>query len=289
MKTKLATSQFSWLWKLAILFYCQFLFCQLFFETSDAYNIKYGDSSLTSPFVFILVFILIPPFIEEIIFRGIHTKGKISIVLSIIFYLGSTLMLFYNGLKIWWLLMILTPFVILFVIKINTSMSKGFIIIYSTFLFTLAHYSNEITLQEFILNSGNYLAAGFFLSWVVINYNLFKSILVHLAYNTLVLSFFILFSDKTFIESKNENITYSIEQISLFNKSKSISRTSNSLIAKQANLSVILSHLEIPKGSNIYIESPISKFNIKIYDQNDGLEDKEILDIFVRTKIIEVR
>lgn len=289
MKIKLAKSHFNWLWKLAILFYCQFLFCQLFFEKSNNYHIKYGDSNIASPFIYLIIFILIPPFIEEIIYRGVCIKKKITMVYAIIFYIGSTAMLFNTGIKIWWVFIILTPLIILFATKRNTNDSKAFIIIYSTLLFTLAHFSPMTTIQEIVQEGGNYLSAGFFLSWVAINYNILKSILVHLIYNTIVLSFFITFSNKKFIDSENGNIKYKIEEISLFDKSKSITRKSNSLVAKQANLSVVLSHLIIPKEYNIYVESPISKFNINIYDKIDNLEDEEILDILIQAEIIQLR
>jgi hypothetical protein len=290
MKKKLAKSQFNWLWKLAILFYCQFLICQLFIENTDLYTFKYDENNLTSPYIYIILFIFIAPIIEEFIYRGVSRKNKITIAFSVIFYLGSTLMLFNTGIKIWWIFLITTPIITVFAIKRANNNSKISIVIYSTLLFAISHFNNESTIVDFALRGGNYMGAGLFLSWIVINFTLLKSILFHLIYNVLVFSIFTFFTNKIYIEEiYDEKIVYKIEETSFLQKSKSISRTSNRLIAEQANISVILAHLDLSNYPNVYIKSPLSKFDIYINDNVDKLQDKEILEILINTKIIQFR
>jgi hypothetical protein len=290
MKIIPAKTEFNWLWKLAIFFYCQFLICQLLINDSGIYTVKYDMNNTMSSYFFVILFMLVPPIIEEFIYRGIFTKNKISIFFSLVFYLGTSIMLFLSGIKVWWIFLFITFLVLFFVLNKQSKIKKGILIIYSASLFTLAHLSVDSTFQEFFLRSGNYLGGGLFLSWIVINYSIFKSILVHLTYNIIVFSFFIVFAAKISVSSNYKNtITYSIEEVSFLKNSKNVSRTENGFYASQANLSFVLPFVDIPKDKNVYIKNPISKFNITINSKEAILKDDDILQVLLEAEVIQLR
>ncbi len=286
----LAKYRFNWLLKLAVLCYCQFLFCQFFIESNQSFKIKYGERNITSIFFFVMIFVLIAPVIEELIYRGLYNKNRLRVLLSFIFYIGSSFMLFSTGFKMWWIAFFITPVVIFINWKNNNDLYRNILFLYSSLLFGLVHFNEESTFIEMIVFGGNYLGGGLLLSWVVINFNLFKSILVHLAYNIIVFGFFIVFSNPITIKEKNKNgISFSIEEISIFAKSNNISRTEKSFIVDQAGLPVILANLDIPQGKNVYMQTPIAKFSMQIKDNVDNLKDDEILNILVKSGVIQLR
>jgi membrane protease YdiL (CAAX protease family) len=287
---RLAKYQFNWLLKLAIFSYCQFFLCQLILENEIKYSFEYGKNNFTSPFLFLLIFILLPPVIEELIYRGIFKNNTYNKIYLAVFYLGSTWMMFNTGFKIWWVFVVVTPLIVLIILKTGNSLRVNLIFIYSALLFTLAHFNNENTFKEYILLSGNYFGAALLLSWVVTNFGFFKAILVHLSYNILAFSFFV-FVGNTLTDSNifQDNIAYNIEKVDIFSKSYGIKRTNDSFIADGASISIILAHLEIPENKKVFIKSPIDKFNISIQDKSNNLEDEEILKILQYSEVIQVR
>ena len=111
---KLAKYKYTWLLKLAIFCYCQFLFCQIFLENDNIYKFEYGSKNSTSLLLYAFLFTL-APITEEIIYRGLYQKNKISTLFSFIFIIGSSFMLYNTKIGIWWIFTILTTIIFIFI------------------------------------------------------------------------------------------------------------------------------------------------------------------------------
>jgi len=287
---KLANYKYTWLLKLAIICYCQFLFCQLFLESDTIYNYKYTQDTHPSLFIYLLSILIIAPIIEEVIYRGLYKKNKVNILFSSIFLVGSSLMLYNLEITLWWLFPIITVVVLFITIKWEIKYNMSILIIYSSILFTISHFTNASNLSEIIQFGGNFLAGGLLLSWIAVNFNLLKAILFHFTYNTITFILFIFLATPIDIKgTTNQNIEYEITEVSMFSKSNTITRTENKLIVKNANINLILGYIKMPKNKNIYLQSSMMKFDIDIKDNINDLDDHEILYILEKSGVIQYK
>ena len=152
------------------------------------------------------------PILEEFSNRGFLIKNK---NIKILFFIVFCIETFY--LKITSSLIMKILFILLGIYIFFASDTKYFKktrllpskVILSSLLFSIAHApSHNIAIISFAISSSYYLAIGLFLCWIVINYSLFKSILIHISLNALVILFIedFPFSDSTLQTNKYPDI-----------------------------------------------------------------------------------
>lgn len=196
-----------------------------FFTVNETVNttrqIVYFERNFTFTF-FVIISVILAPIVEEIAFRGhFLTKFKIQLV-SIIFLLISICI------KQNWLLILLSCIhiftYIISVVKKNETLNK-IAMLTMVLLFGLFHVSEieNITIYG-ILRLMYFATIGSILLFITINYSIKKAILIHSAYNLLIIS--IIFYEIQFsnynVLIENENISMSIKQKPYYSKSKNV-------------------------------------------------------------------
>jgi membrane protease YdiL (CAAX protease family) len=143
---------------------------------------------------FILGALFLGPVVEEIFFRGFFADNK---YLKGVAYMGMIFLLFLNIST--YLIIVLTIFFLVLFSFFNLKGSQKFLnlaMILNSLIFSLYHYD----LDSFFDVTNYYIllhfSIGLFLTWITINYNIFKGIVIHFIWNAIVISF-ILFSLQT--------------------------------------------------------------------------------------------
>jgi membrane protease YdiL (CAAX protease family) len=281
---------YNWLWKLAIIFYCQFLLCQYFIEIKSLYKFEFISRKSQSLFYFIILFVFIPPLFEEFVFRGIFVKNKFKIFFSILFIVCTSYLAYNTQLNFWWVVPIIGSLIIFFNFKTTKQKWKNTLVIWSSIIFVLSHFDSQSSLLDVISNAGNYIAAALFLSWIVFNFGLFYSILIHFFYNLLLISFSVVLSNNVQIKGTNKDqIDYEIKKTSIFEQNGKINRTNKEFTTTNTNIQLLLNSINIPDNYKVFINNPILKYDMSIIKNNELLTDDEILDILMDAKVIQIR
>jgi membrane protease YdiL (CAAX protease family) len=281
---------YNWLWKLAIIFYCQFLLCQYFIEIKSLYKFEFISGKSQSLFYFIILFVFIPPLFEEFVFRGIFVKNKFKIFFSILFIVCTSYLAYNTQLNFWWVVPIIGSLIIFFNFKTTKQKWKNTLVIWSSIIFVLSHFDSQSSLLDVISNAGNYIAAALFLSWIVFNFGLFYSILIHFFYNLLLISFSVVLSNNVQIKGTNKDqIDYEIKKTSIFEQNGKINRTNKEFTTTNTNIQLLLNSINIPDNYKVFINNPILKYDMSIIKNNELLTDDEILDILMDAKVIQIR
>jgi len=91
-------------------------------------------------------------------------------------------------------------------------------------------------------------------------------------------------------DTTTQHIEHQIKEVSILNTSNGmIERTENQFIAKNARITLILGYIKLPENKDIYLQSAMMKFNINIKDNLNNLDDKEILDILLKSNVIQCK
>lgn len=240
----------------------------------------------TNIYLLLILPITIVPVYEEIAFRGIFSKKKWirvigTILLPIICYsytdfsfvIISLLCLFYLVIII---LLLLKQNRIIFVL----------LIVLSILLFTLGHYRlSDFKSIETAYFALNHLASALLLTWVAINWSIFKSIIVHIVLNLLSVLplFFTVLSynnSEQFLKTQN-GLKLEYKKISPFKLSKSKNVISSTSLA--INGSTLLNYCKMMNdvflkddSIKIYPKDPICKYQLNLFhiQENDTSDFK---------------
>lgn len=174
-----------------------------------------GDFILINS-IFALIFIcIIVPVYEEILFRfwGIK-KRRIRIIVGILSILGIYLLM-----GIYPALFAIIIYGSIFYFLRNNVLSRNYALAIGTsILFALAHYEN-FTLVDYLFALPNYIGISLVLSFIVIRYNIFVSMICHGIYNTVLLTlggFFFGFGNTVSFQTKS--FSAELKPVSTFKK-----------------------------------------------------------------------
>lgn len=202
----------------------------------------------------------IAPVLEELIFRGIFTGKKIF---KYVMYLGS--LLYIILLQNYYLIPILAVFVIAF--ELNKSKNIPYHIYYiNAVLFGLMHYEfNDLKLLDtwigIVMTSG----MGLVLIWMVLNFGLIYSILLHALNNFVAVAIIVLgneTSDMTLKKVETQDFTMKYQRVSFFIKDENMQVEVNKFL-KAENMSISNIHNALcsdEKLDDLYF----GKFNVSI-------------------------
>ena len=239
----------------------------IFFDSSKFDNASRFDIDIS---IILLVFfaVLVGPLLEEITFRGVFTNNKL---LKIIPFLMIPIYVLYS--KNLYLLTIVIPYLILTFYQSKINSNKNYLYYLNAIIFSLVHYKiydfNSIyTIIPMFIQFG----MGLILTWIVINFNIFKSIICHSLYNLILM--IILIAPLQFPEEKiniieTKNYHFKWKKTPIFN-SKMVSIKSPSkheFYCENININAIISFYNLKKikvnEENIFYKF---KFSIKNKD-----------------------
>ncbi|WP_279197218.1 CPBP family intramembrane glutamic endopeptidase [Chryseobacterium indoltheticum] len=181
----------------------------------------------------------IAPVLEELIFRGIFTGKKIF---KYVMYLGS--LLYIILLQNYYLIPILAIFIVAF--ELNRSKNFPYHIYYSSaVLFGLMHYEfNDLKLLDtwigIVMTSG----MGLILIWMVLNFGLIYSILLHALNNFVAIAIVVLgneTADMTLKKVETQDFTMKYQRVSFFIKDGNMEVENNKFL-KAENMSISTIH-----------------------------------------------
>jgi len=202
----------------------------------------------------------IAPVLEELIFRGIFTGKKIF---KYVMYLGS--LLYIILLQNYYLIPILAIFIVAF--ELNRSKNIPYHIYYiNAVLFGLMHYEfNDLKLLDtwigIVMTSG----MGLILIWMVLNFGLIYSILLHALNNFVAIAIVVLgneTSDMTLKKVETQDFTMKYQRVSFFIKNGNMEVENNKFL-KAENMSISNIHNALcsdEKLDDLYF----GKFNVSI-------------------------
>ncbi len=281
----------------AVFFYCTFLiiyFSIIYFDiiTFEELNNKSRLNSVNNLKMLMISAILIAPIIEELVFRGYFTNNKNLKFLSII---GLPLFIFFT--KSFYLIIII-PYIGILLFdyfsfkKINTKI----LFISNALIFAIIHYKVEhfneiITIIPILAQFGT----GLLLIWVVINFNIKTSILIHSLHNLIILLPLIIilqFPPKTvnFKEVENYKITWN--KIPIFNNELTLIKKPNDFEISANNISPIdlyKTYVKLEDNINLYNKEPFFKYNIVIKKLNSSaikLDSLSIKNLLIESELI---
>lgn len=262
-----------------------FLVLILFFEDKIINLSRLDSFSNFNSFVFSAI--IVAPIIEEFVFRGYFTEKKIIIYLS---FLGSIIYVFITD--NYYLLSLIILLVILHFFKNK----KKYLYIVNCLFFSVVHYNlNDFSSFFTILPMFIQFSIGFILIWVVINFGILKSIILHFIYNliiVIIMSFPLIFPNKN-VRSKHYN-GYKIEwnKVSILNNNTFISRPNDYSIV--ANNITIFDFYNIINNRNdsiaISVKEKFHKFSFKVEridSTANELNSVTIKSLLKQTKLIE--
>ena len=266
----------------AVIFCCTMLlytFVSIYFE-KELGSLSRFDS-FNNYFVFVFSALIIAPIFEEFTFRGYFANNllfRTVSVIGMIIYIYST-----DNLYLYILL------IILFGLNFVKNVDNKFSFIISSIIFSLVHYKTQdfssiITIIPMFFQ----LSLGLILIWVVLNFNLFKSIIIHFLFN---IFFIILFTiPLQFPKGENKKVSYLGYTIE-WSKTPIFSYK-NTLISRPSEYEVIAENVDIEKFYNAFDSNSITinndnkffKFKIKI-NRVDSTANK--LDSKTLKKLLE--
>lgn len=254
----------NWLILVAIICLCTGIGLFYFFEGENLYP-RSNDYSNFS-FILIVFFIVIfAPIIEELSFRGFYSSKRVFYLISI--FLLPVLFLLTNGQ--FWFVLVLFYLSLFLHSKFNKPWIWRFSIGINVILFALMHYEiNDFTNFKSITFPFQ-IAFGFLSIWIVINFNLFKAIVAHFTWNTvlmLILFFGIQFPDKT-VNTYNDDLFHaSWSRVPHFNsKPGKFSIKENRVLMENLTAKKLSDFLNYNSSSpETYQSEPFMKYNLTL-------------------------
>lgn len=250
------------------------------------------DNSL---FSFILTALLLAPISEELLFR-IHFLKKYKFYKFLSLIILSIIIFYKSNILVSVLFLIYIALYLIREIKINLKYDYiNVLFILNSFIFAFLHYKFE---DFYILETYGYIFFQFSLSlssiWILINFNLLKSILFHVIWNLIPISyliFILIFPSQleTTIRSKSCTLTY--KKVSIINNEKSFINENNSIIAKNMTIKEFLFFLNSNSKNKYYQIEPFINYEIKVNANSkiDKINSTEIEDLLIENKIIGVK
>lgn len=237
-------------------------------------------------YIFLFFGVFIAPIIEEITFRGVLTKKRVLIYLSIIISIIYLILSFKNN------FLCLIPYSISVYYVYIKQYRHNILILSLALFFALVHYDYQdlTSIRTFYLPLAQFSTA-LVLSWVVINYNIIKSILAHACFNLFVISLLLIsiqFPDESTSFHKNNNIR--IE----YNKTPYFSKQRKSEI-KYLDSALVINSFQPKKIHEIFTKKykreynsdqfqqvePYMKYDITIY-HNSQVNQKQIDSVLIQ-------
>ena len=274
----------------AVIFCCtliSYIIILLFFE--EEINDLSRLNSINNYYLFVFIALIIAPIFEELFFRGYFTNNlllKIFSFFGIIFYIYTTdnfylyVLLFFMG-------------ILHFIKKIN----RIYIYFINSIIFSLVHYK----LYDFdsiftILPMFFQFSLGLILIWVVLNFNLIKSILTHFFFNFLIVIIFSIPLQFPKIEIKKmEYLGYKMEwnKTPIFNSENTIISTPNSYEVFAENVEILQFYNTFKTNSkkiNVKSDNKFFKFKfriIRIDSTANKLDHKTVELLLKKANLIE--
>lgn len=169
---------------------CIFLLIASLYGFGEVFSNSSRSKNSGGFWVFALSAIFIAPIMEEYTFRGSFTNSKTIKIISLF-----SLPLFVFFLKRYDLIPILIIYLILFFIDFKYKISKSFLFLVNSLLFSIMHYKlidfdSFITVIPMMIQ----FSLGLALIWIVVNFGMLKSIIAHCLYNLIpvLITFFYL-------------------------------------------------------------------------------------------------
>ncbi|HZW62415.1 MAG TPA: CPBP family glutamic-type intramembrane protease [Flavobacteriaceae bacterium] len=276
------------------LFFCLYFLTSFTFKTEVLYN----DLIEFNLFTELLLLALIAPVIEEFIFRApLIIKNKKWPILLFIVCLGYLIFslprfdLRVLTLFIWSSVLIFSKFFV-------STKTQEILIWISILSFAVSHLSMDsfLSLDSFILFIF-FLASGCLLTWVILNFGLFKSILFHSAYNLISFSIYLLtltyfFDDKAKTNCLDNTCIEWKQNALLESPMSDLNYTNHKLDVKNGkvkNILDLLSNLDLKNYNYIISDDSKIKYDIKIYNtNNEEINDSLILESLNSSGLIKI-
>ena len=243
-----------------------------------------------------LLGVIIVPIVEEIVFRGLYTQKKIFIW---VYGIG---VFSYILLTKTYLVSIPVFLVHLWIIGqqkkgVNRYVFLGYFI--NSLLFSVMHINITKEFEVLILlQTGVRLGIGMILIWLVLNFNLFVSIVVHALHNFIIflLQFMVFYSNINPLVDNNVNIdNYKLEwqvNITLFT-SKKISLINDTLKCHNCTFLEFmeLQKINISVNDTVYLNALYKnkKYDIvliKTREVSDEIREKQMIELLLKAKVL---
>lgn len=167
-------------------------------------------------FAFALTLLVIAPIFEEIIFRGAFLKQKIFTFIS---FLGILVYIIVTNNYYLILLLLIT----IYLFAKGLKFTKTFYFT-NAILFSLVHYQiNDFNTFYHIIPMFFQFSLGLVLTWVVLNFNLLKSIIIHFCFNLIIVLVMIVplqFPDQNKHIQKHNGFVIEWQKVPLINMDK---------------------------------------------------------------------
>jgi hypothetical protein len=233
--------------------------------------------------------IIIMPIIEELTFRGFFTINKwlrkiIIVAFPVIFYFFIRDKYDFS-IK---LVMLFFALVVSFAAFVSTKLNPNriFIVLFISIFFGITHYK---TSDFTALNTSIFVLVQFtislFLIWVTINFGIKKSMLVHAAYNSILiipLLFVYQFVDDSIQKSQNQRVSVQWQKVKMFSSEQSnTTRGQKQLTIKNLSLkdAVKYSYINDSIKSKLLISDPFQKYSLTIKSKDKKLYDEDIIKV----------
>lgn len=247
-----------------------------------------GTGANNNLFLFILGSIILAPLVEEIVFRGYFTNNRIFKIISII-----SLPLYVALSKNYYVLFFVIPYTIMLVFDFykKNKINKHVIILTNIIIFAIYHYELiDFAQLGTIFPILSQIGGGFFLLWLIINYNIKTSIFFHFLKNIsliLPLIFIIQFPDMNIKTLETEQFKITWQKVPSFKVNSNLTFLNRHELEAKNFTPLSLINNKITKDNYIEI-IPFQKYNIsiKIIDNNKTINDEELIKILLESELI---
>lgn len=293
--------QHNWILKQAVIVYGLFILFYFILDIELTPRVEYGLDKPKSIWLTLIGIVIIAPVFEELIFRGIFLNKQIRLVFYIIFIVASGISFYSNDLLVIGSFILAIMSIVLIFELLKKPFKKTIVtfkVIISSAAFALNHANNE-TFENFsngvlLLNT---FGAGLILTWIVINYGLFKAMLVHAIYNGGSFLVYLLVISISNVPSSihcENDICVEWSLVSAFNNKSVVIQDQNGINGSSVSVYNLIQKStlhSVTEAFNITISDPHKRYNIKIYsEENKLLKDNEldILKLLHKANLIEV-
>ncbi|SDG73808.1 CPBP family intramembrane glutamic endopeptidase [Psychroflexus sediminis] len=265
----------------------------MFFEVVNVDRQLFDSVTSKKTLIISLIYITIfAPIIEEIAFRlNINTKNKWFIVVSFLVASGIIFLSFEIVLSS--ILFLAFVFSILFYFKSKKSYALDIQIIVTSIIFSLMHFSGDITTAINFLSLSLYflyfVGAGLILAWLRINYKFYSNVIAHILINSIatIVTIFPSFDSETKTIDCDELQFFYSERHIFNNEGSSAFLKQDTLVLKNTNIIYMLDlYLKDEDVKSKYIQTNgLIFYDLKLpefYDTSpqaflDCLEEHELI------------
>jgi membrane protease YdiL (CAAX protease family) len=281
----------KWILITAGLSTCLFLIFYLILGSSSGIR-KFTNFSDQPLDVFILGAVFLGPVVEEIFCRGFFADNK---YLKGVAFMGMIFLLFLNMST--YLIIVLTIFFLVLFLFFNLKGSQKVLnltMILNSLIFSLYHYDLDnffdVTNYYILLN----FSIGLFLTWITINYNIYKGIVIHSIWNAIVISF-ILFSlqtpDEYMQNFENDLLHVEWKRTPRFDQRNIIVKfESEGIMATHVEARELYKIININKHqkskTRILQSEPFMRYNFKIFIKDTTVSQKKMIK-YTRAFLLE--